>query len=104
VLGPAIEYRYVSVAIVAVLIGFALLLRAARQRELARHKPGPRDAWLNEVAVALADRGSKELARNTGAQLGGVPIEGDIGLDADRLKAGRSRAVLRQAPRRIPTR
>jgi Short C-terminal domain len=84
-LGLAIEYWYVSLAIVAVVIGVALM-RAARQRELARHKPGPRDPWLNEVAVALAELGFKELARNTGAQLGGAPIEGDIGLRVDRLK------------------
>src|SRR5664279_464622 len=75
VLGLAIEYWYVSVAIVAVVIGVALMLRA-RQRELARHKPGPRDPWLNEVAVAVAELGFKEAARNTGAQLGGAPNEG----------------------------
>jgi hypothetical protein len=41
-LGLAIEYWYVSVAIVTVVIGVAVL-RASRQRELARHKSGPRD-------------------------------------------------------------
>jgi hypothetical protein len=56
VLGLAIEYWYVSVV-----IGVALL-RRAHQRELARHQPGPRDPWLNEVAVALAELGFKEGA------------------------------------------
>jgi hypothetical protein len=85
VVGLAIEFWYVSVAIVAVVIG-VVLLRAARQRELARHKPGPRDPWLNEVAVALAELEFEEVARNTGQQLGSVPIDGDIGLEAERLK------------------
>ena len=80
-LGLAIEYWYVSLGIVAVVIAIALV-RAARQRELARHRPGPRDPWLNEVAVALADLGLREIARNTGAELGGAPMDGDIGLQA----------------------
>jgi hypothetical protein len=61
------------------------LVRAARQRELARHRPGPRDPWLNEVAVALSDLGLKEAARNTGSELGGAPMDGDIGLQAERF-------------------
>jgi len=84
-LGLAIEYWYISLALLAIVIAIAVL-RAARERELARHRPGPRDAWLNEVAVALADLGLTETERNTGEQLGGVPIDGDIGLQAERLK------------------
>ena len=37
-------------------------------------------------AVAVADLGFNETERNTGSQLGGAPIEGDIGLQANRLK------------------
>ena len=44
-----------------------------RQRELARHRPGPRDPWLNEVAVALADLGLREIARNTGSRARAAP-------------------------------
>ena len=84
-LGLAIEYWYISLALLAIVIAIAVL-RAARERELARHRPGPRDAWLNQVAVALADLGLTETERNTGEQLGGVPIDGDIGLQAERLK------------------
>ena len=84
-LGLAIAYWYVSLAIVAIVIAVAII-RARQKRELARHRPGPRDPWLNEVAVALADLGFTETERNTGSQLGGAPIEGDIGLQADRLK------------------
>ena len=83
-LGLAIKYWYISLAIAALVIAFALA-RAARPRELARHMPGPRDPWLNEVAVALADLGLTERARNTGPQLGGAPLEGDIGLHDDRF-------------------
>jgi hypothetical protein len=83
-LGLAIEYWYVSLGIVAIMVAIALV-RAARQRELARHRPGPRDPWLNEVAVALSDLGLREVARNTGAELGGAPMDGDMGLQADRF-------------------
>jgi len=78
-LGLAIEYWYISLGVVAIAIAI-VLVGAARQRELARHTAGPRDPWLNEVAVALADLGLTERARNTGAHLGGAPLEGDIGL------------------------
>jgi Short C-terminal domain len=80
----AIEYWYVSLGVAAILIVVALM-KAARQRELARHRPGPLDPWINEVVVALADLGFTEIARNTGSQIEGVPLEGDVGLNADRL-------------------
>jgi hypothetical protein len=82
--GLAVEYWYVTVALVAIAVVIAVA-RSSRQRELNRRRPGPRDPWLNEVAVALADHGLVEVARNTGGQLGGAPLEGDIGLEADRL-------------------
>jgi hypothetical protein len=83
-LGLTIQYWYVALPIVAV-VALAAISNAKTQRKKAAHKPGPRDPWLNEVAVALADLGLKEIARNTGAQLGGAPIDGDIGLQAERL-------------------
>jgi hypothetical protein len=83
-LGLTIQYWYVALPIVAI-IAVAAISNAKTKRRKAAHKPGPRDPWLNEVAVALADLGLKEIARNTGAQLGGAPIEGDIGLQADRF-------------------
>jgi hypothetical protein len=45
----------------------------------------PSPAWLNEVEVALAELGLTEQARNTGTEVGGVAIEGDIGLEDDRF-------------------
>jgi hypothetical protein len=83
-LGLTIQYWYVALPIVAI-IALVAISNAKTQRKKAAHKPGPRDPWLNEVAVALADLGLKEIARNTGAQLGGAPIGGDIGLEAERF-------------------
>ena len=83
-LGLTIQFWYVALPIVAIVV-VAAISNARAQRQKAAHKPGPRDPWLNEVAVALADLGIKENARNTGAQLGGAPIDGDMGLDAERF-------------------
>jgi len=84
-LGLAIEYWYLALGLALIAVA-AVLLRKSQERKKARHRPGPRDPWLNEVAVALADLGLTESARNTGAQLGGAPLEGDIGLEADKFK------------------
>jgi hypothetical protein len=83
-LGLTIQYWYIALPIVAI-VAVAAISNAKTQRKKAAHRPGPRDPWLNEVAVALADLGLKEIARNTGAQLGGAPIDGDIGLRAERF-------------------
>lgn len=85
VLGLTIQYWYITLGTVAIVV-VATMVRSSQERKKDRHRAGPRDPWLNEVAVALADLELKEVARNTGAQLGGVPIEGDIGLEAERLK------------------
>ncbi len=85
VLGLTIEYWYVAVPLVVLFVAGGLTYRSQQQKkqqEIARHRPGPRDPWLNEIAVALADFGFIEYARNTGGHVTGVPIEGDIQLDA----------------------
>jgi hypothetical protein len=87
----AVKYWYVVVGILvlAAAVGAVQYSRhreqARKEREQARRKPGPRDPWLNEVSVELAEFGYTEDARNTGHQLGGVPLEGDIGLQAERF-------------------
>lgn len=90
-IGLAIEYWYVSLGILVLVVVVGAIAQSQQQKqkkleqEKERHRPGPRDPWLNEAAVGLADLGLVERARNTGAQVGGVPIEGDIGLDGERL-------------------
>jgi hypothetical protein len=83
-LGLTIQYWYVALPIVAI-VALAAVSNAKTKHKKAAHQPGPRDPWLNEVAVALAELGLKETARNTGAQLGGIQIDGDIGLQTERF-------------------
>jgi hypothetical protein len=88
VIGVAIAYWYVVLPVVVVLAIIAVAVQSNNKRraeEAARHRAGPRDPWLNEVAVALAEFGFTEYARNTGSQIGGVPIEGDIRVDSGRF-------------------
>jgi hypothetical protein len=83
-IGLTIQYWYVALPIVPLVV-LVVIANARTQRKKAAHQPGPRDPWLNEVAVAVGDLGLREIARNTGSQLGGAPIDGDIGLEADRF-------------------
>ena len=87
-LGLTIEYWYVAVPIVVLSLAGVIsyhFKQEKKRQEIARHRPGPRDPWLNEIAVALAEFGFTEYARNTGNQVAGVAMEGDIRLDADRV-------------------
>ena len=74
--GLAVKYWYLALGLIVLIAAGALVARS-RQREQSSCRPGPRDPWLNEVAVALADLELTEQACNTGTQLGGVPLEGD---------------------------
>jgi hypothetical protein len=82
--GFAIKYWYVSLAIVLVLVVVGAASRSQHKVQSLR-RAGPHDPWLNEVAVHLAEFGLTEFARNTGVHLGGVPLMADIGLQADRF-------------------
>ncbi len=84
----AVKYWYISLGIVVLVVAAGAIANSQqkqRAQEAARRRSGPRDPWLNEVAVALGDLGLSEVARNTGQQLGGAPLEGDIGLQEDGL-------------------
>src|SRR5436190_218014 len=87
-IGIGIKFWYVSVGllVLAVVVGvIANSQQKQKAKDAARHRPGPRGPWLNEISVALGELGLAEVARNTGSQLGGAPMEGDIGLQEDRL-------------------
>lgn len=87
-IGLAIKYWYIALGIVALVALIGLIANSEQKckaQEAARCRVGPRDPWLNEVAVALGELGFSEVARNTGSQLGGAPMEGDIGLREVRL-------------------
>ena len=87
-IGLAIKYWYVSVAIAVMVVVVGVVANQQQKQKAsqrARHRRGPRDPWLNELAVALADLGLTETSRNTGRQLGGVPLEGDIALGGERF-------------------
>ena len=84
----AIKFWYVSVGLIVLAVVVGLIANSQQKqkaKEAARRRPGPRDPWLNEIAVALGELGLTEVARNTGSQLGGAPMEGDIGLQEDKL-------------------
>jgi Short C-terminal domain len=87
----AIKFWYVSLGLIVLAVAIGVIAagqereKRRKAEEAARRKPGPRDPWLNEVAVALGELGLTEVARNTGQQLGGAPMEGDIGLKENRL-------------------
>ncbi len=78
-LGLAIEYWHVTVAMLAAATVVSLV-RTARRRRAARHRPGPADPWCDEVAVSLADLGFDERARNQYPSLRGVPVLGNVEL------------------------
>jgi hypothetical protein len=77
VVGLAIEYWYVALGLIAIGTASVAIAKARRRRQL-RHRPGPWDAWINEVNVALADLGLVEHARNQRVPAGGIPVEADI--------------------------
>ncbi|OAI38495.1 hypothetical protein AYO39_00990 [Actinobacteria bacterium SCGC AG-212-D09] len=84
----AVKYWYISLLIVVLVVAAGAIANSQQKQktqEPARRRSGPRDPWLNEVAVALAELGLTEFARNTGNQLGGAPMEGDIGLQTKRF-------------------
>jgi hypothetical protein len=83
-LGLVIEYWYIALAIVLLIVVAAAIAHRTQPAKPARpevaRRAGPCDPWLNEVAVALADLDLTETDRNTGSLLGGAQLQGDIGL------------------------
>src|SRR5579875_1377203 len=87
-IGIAIKFWYVAVGLIVLAVVVGVIVNSQHKqkaKEAARQRTGPRDPWLNEIAVVLGELGLTEVARNTGSQLGGSPMEGDIGLQEQRL-------------------
>jgi hypothetical protein len=80
----AVHFWFLSVPMLAVGGGLAVR-RHQRHKELMRHRPGPSDPWLNEVVVAVADLGFDERERNASDVYYGVPVEGHVGLQKQRV-------------------
>jgi Short C-terminal domain len=80
----AVHFWFLSLPLVCVGGGLAVR-RRQRNKELARHQPGPRDPWLNEVVVAVADLDFSERERNYTDVYFGIPIEGYVELHKQRL-------------------
>jgi hypothetical protein len=104
----AVHFWFLSLPLVCVGGGLAVR-RRQQKKELARHQPGPRDPWLNEVVVAVADLDFDERERNYTDVYFGVPIEGyvelrkqrltvDVVLFANQIQARNAEMAMRAAP------
>lgn len=80
----AVHFWFLSAPVLAASGVFAVR-RQRRRRQLERHQPGPRDPWLNEVLVELSELGFEERERNFTPSYHGVPVEGYIELQRERL-------------------
>jgi hypothetical protein len=80
----AVHFWFLSLPLVCVGGGLAVR-RHQRNKQLTRYQPGPRDPWLNEVVVAVADLDFSERERNYTDVYFGIPIEGYVELRKDRL-------------------
>jgi hypothetical protein len=83
--GLAIKFWYVALGVIALLVLIYALARR-KSTKLTRRRPGPFDAWLNEVNVASADLGLTEYSRNQLPKVAGVAACGDITLRTRRLE------------------
>jgi Short C-terminal domain len=80
----AVHFWFLSVPVLCVGGGLAIR-RHQRHKQIARRQPGPRDPWLNEVVVAVADLDFEEQERNYTDVYFGVPLEGYVELRRQRL-------------------
>jgi hypothetical protein len=78
VVGLAIAYWYVAVPLAIILAGTFLWYWYQQKQKLPAPGPGPLDSWLNRIAILLTDQGYVEQTRNTGQQLEGSPLRGDL--------------------------
>lgn len=84
----AIQFWYVSAGLVVVAVAAGLIIKSQNKQKAklaAKRRQGPRDPWLNKIAVALSELGFNDIERNTGNQICGVSLEGDITVQDDLL-------------------
>jgi hypothetical protein len=86
VVGLIVTYWYVAVPIAVLAAGGGAYFYFKRRGELPAPQPGAQDPWLDQISSRLGALGFSERTRNTGQQLEGVPLEGDICLDADDMR------------------
>lgn len=86
VIALIVTYWYVAIP-VAVLAAAAGLYFWNRQRQqLPPPQAGPLDPWLNQLATRLSVKGYAEQTRNTGPQLEGIPMEGDLVVEGEGMR------------------
>lgn len=92
--GLVVTYWYVAVPVGV--LGLALLAYGYQRQRKEPPSPseGPADPWLTAISRRALEEGFVEKSRNTGQQLVGVPMLGDLVL------SGRS-LVLSGSPRRL---
>jgi hypothetical protein len=85
-IGLAVAYWYVAVPVAIVLAGVGLWYWNDRRKRLPAARQGALDPWLNRIAMRLAQDGYSEQTRNTGQNLGGQPLEGDLVVEGNNMR------------------
>jgi Short C-terminal domain len=85
-IGLTVAYWYVALPLAILLIGGGLWYRSQKKKELPAPKMGAQDPWLNRIAIRLSDQGYAEQTRNTGQQLSGSPLSGDLVMDGHGMR------------------
>src|ERR1700722_16183720 len=80
----AVHFWFLSLPLACVGGGLAIR-RHQRRKQLAPNQPGPCDPWLNEVVVAVSDLDFNECERNVTDVYFGVPTEGYVELQKQRM-------------------
>jgi hypothetical protein len=79
-------YWYVAIPLAVLALAGGIYWWDRQRSKLPAAQAGPEDPWLDQVASRLRGLGFVEQTRNTGHHLLGVPLDGDICLDADGLR------------------
>jgi hypothetical protein len=86
VVGLIVTYWYVAIPVAVLAIAGGVYWWYRQRNKLPAAQSGPEDPWLDQVATKLRGLGFVEQTRNTGQHLEGIPLDGDICLDAEGLR------------------